>query len=111
MPKRHRHPSHASPDGVTLLATCPLCAANYDPHRTRVLGRNGAERLLHVACGGCGNAMLALVAVTPSGVSSVGLITDMSFEDARRFRDASPVSADHVLAAHALPADIVSRLL
>ena len=111
MSKRRNHPQHASPDGVTHLAACPLCAASYDPHRARVLGAEGEERLLHVACGGCGNAMLALVVVTPSGVSSVGLITDLSFEDAQRFREAPPVSADHVLAAHTLPSDIVSRLL
>lgn len=111
MPKRHHHQPHASPDGVTSLAACPLCAASYDPHRARVLGAHGEERLLHVACGGCGNAMLTLVVVTSSGISSVGLITDLSFEDAQRFREAPPVSADHVLAAHALPADIVSRLL
>lgn len=111
MPKRRPHQPHAAPDGATLLAACPLCAASYDPHRARVLGKRGEERLLHVACGGCGHAMLAFVAVTPAGVSSIGLITDLSYEDARRFRDAQPVSADHVLAAHALTADAVSRLL
>lgn len=111
MGKRRHHPPHASPDGATLLAACPLCDARYDPHRARVLGKSGAERLLHVACGGCGNAMLALVQVTPSGVSSVGIITDLSYEDAQRFRAAGPVAADHVLAAHALAPDIISRLL
>ena len=43
--------------------------------------------------------------VSSAGVSSVGLVTDLTYEDVARFRGSEPVSADHVLAARALLAD------
>ncbi len=114
MPKRRRDPHHPHPDGIRLVSSCPMCRTNYDPRQARVLNEKDDSRLLWVECAQCGNAILALVLVSSAGVSSVGLVTDLTYEDAARFRASEPVSADHVLAARTLLADgtaFFSRLL
>lgn len=111
---KRRHNAHPHPDEVKLISACPLCQASYDPLQARLLGEKEENRLLHIECANCGNALLALVLVSGSDVSSVGLITDLSADDVVRFRASDPVSADHVLAAHALLSDsatFFSRLL
>lgn len=66
----------------------------------RVLGEEGETHLLHVRCRSCSNAMLALVLVTKAGVSSVGLVTDLSYDDVVRFQSSPKVSVDDVLDLH-----------
>lgn len=66
----------------------------------RVIGEDGETHLLHVTCRKCQNSVLAVVLTNPSGVSSVGLITDLSFEDVHRFQKAPRVTIDDVIDAH-----------
>mgnify|MGYP001568762633 CR=1 FL=1 len=68
----------------------------------RVLDEDGETHLLHVRCKNCANAMLALVLVTKAGVSSVGLVTDLSYEDVVQFRSSAKVSVDDVLSIHGI---------
>ncbi len=66
----------------------------------QVLGEDGDTHLLHVRCRRCANAMLALVLVTKAGVSSVGLVTDLSFDDVVKFQSGGSVSIDDVMTVH-----------
>jgi len=66
----------------------------------RILGEKGETSLIHVKCKACHNAMLALVLVTKAGVSSVGLVTDLSFDDVVKFRNKGRISVDDVLNFH-----------
>ena len=67
---------------------------------TRILGDNGESRLLHLRCQKCSSSILALVLMSPGGVSSVGLLTDLSFEDVRRFKSGNSVNTDDVIKVH-----------
>lgn len=87
-------------DSLRIVSYCPLCEAEFNPMEARVLGENGETHLLHVRCKNCGNALLALVLVTKSGVSSVGLVTDLSYDDVMKFQAGQKVSVDDVLAVH-----------
>lgn len=87
-------------DGLRLVSYCPLCEAEFNPMEARVLGEDGEAHLLHVRCRTCSNAVLALVLVTKSGVSSVGLVTDLSYDDVVKFRVSDRVSIDDVIGVH-----------
>ncbi len=95
-----RSPKQPAPDGTALISTCPLCQAAYEPQETKILGEQDDAHLLHMRCSRCGNAVLAIVLVSSVGVSSVGVMTDMTYADALKFSDAPQVDADQVLAAH-----------
>lgn len=66
----------------------------------QMLGQDGETHLLHVQCRKCQNSILALVLVNQTGASSVGLLTDLSYEDVIRFRGNGSVTVDDVIDTH-----------
>lgn len=66
----------------------------------RVLDENADASLVHVRCKECRNAMLTLVQMTKAGVSSVGLVTDLSYDDVVKFKEEGSISIDDVMGVH-----------
>ena len=60
----------------------------YNPMEAKVLGEREDGHLLHIRCRKCWNSILALVLVSNAGVSSVGVITDLTFEDVQSVTEA-----------------------
>lgn len=87
---------------LKLVSFCPVCETRYNPMEARVLGKQGETHLIHVQCRKCQNSILALVLVNHVGASSVGLVTDLTYEDVVRFRCAPCVSIDDVIDVHDL---------
>lgn len=67
---------------------------------SKLLGQRGERHLVHVCCQKCGNSMLALVLMGKAGVSSVGLVTDLTYDDVLKFRRARRLGVDDVIAVH-----------
>lgn len=88
-------------EGLRLVSYCPVCETRYNPMQARILGQDGETHLLHVRCRKCHNSILALVLVNQVGASSVGLLTDLTYDDVIRFRSHESVSIDDVIDAHA----------
>ena len=89
-------------EGVKLISYCPLCETSYNPHEARILGEKDDSHLLHIRCGNCSNAIIALVLISAVGVSSVGLVTDLGYDEVNRFKSAPAVSTDDVIETHHL---------
>ena len=83
-----------------LLTHCPLCDAAYADASIRPLGESGTMRLFHLTCPSCAHAVLAVILEHPSGISSIGLVTDLEAQDALRFRDAAPISSEDCMIVH-----------
>lgn len=90
----------AWPKRLELLTACPLCSAVYKPAQAQVLGEEHGSHLLHIQCERCGNAVLALLITGAHGMSTVGMVTDLTSEDALRYKDALGVNSDDVIAIH-----------
>jgi len=102
------HSSSASPffdEGVKLISYCPLCESSYNPREAKVLGEKDDSHLLHIQCGNCANAIIALVLISSVGVSSVGLVTDLGYEEVNRFQSHDVISTDDVIETHHLLQD------
>jgi hypothetical protein len=89
-------------DDVKLISYCPLCGTSYTPRRTQVLGEKEDSHLMHIQCGNCSNAIIALVMISSVGVSSVGLVTDLNSDEVERFKVDSKVTTDDVIDMHHL---------
>jgi hypothetical protein len=87
-------------DNIKVISSCPLCQNSNQDIKTRMLGQGCETRLLHLNCNKCGSSLLALVLLSQGAVSSVGMITDLSFEDVHRFRDLDQIDIDDVLGMH-----------
>lgn len=89
-------------EGLDLVSFCPVCETRYNPIEARVLGKQGETHLLHVKCRKCQNSIIVLVLINQIGASSVGLVTDLVYDDVARFRSASAVTIDDVIGIHDL---------
>ncbi len=64
------------------------------------MGKNDISSLTHLTCAKCDSYFVAMVLVMGRGVSSVGMVTDLSFEDARRLYRTEPFTTDEMIEAH-----------
>lgn len=87
-------------EGMRIVSRCPLCDSRSNAMEARLLGENGDTHLLHIRCRKCANSILALVLISTSGASTVGMVTDLSFDDVMRLRRGRRLTIDDVLAAH-----------
>ena len=87
-------------DNATLITHCPVCSLRYDPLDAKILDESENAHLIYVKCRNCKSAVLAVIMSNPMGVSSIGLITDLSSDDVLKFRDGRAINADDVLEAH-----------
>lgn len=113
MPISSNQPSSFFEEGVKLISYCPLCETSYSPQAAQVLGEKEDSHLLHIQCGQCSNAIIALVMISSAGISSVGLVTDLIFDEVDRFKETEPVTTDDVIEMHDMLQDeslLFSRL-
>ncbi len=86
--------------GLRLVSYCPVCEIRSKSMIARTLGSQGETKLMHIKCHKCQNAFLALVLVNQVGASSVGLLTDLAYEDVVRFQSQKDVGVNDVIAMH-----------
>jgi len=78
-------------ESLRVVSThCPVCNSRY---------KNDAH-LVHITCQQCRSAILAVVLVNGTGISSIGLVTDLTSEDVLKFRDAGALTHDDVIDLH-----------
>jgi hypothetical protein len=85
---------------LKLVSFCPVCDTRYNPMKARVLDQKDETHLLHVTCHKCNHSILALVLINQAGASSVGLLTDLNYEDVVRFASNGAVELDDVIKIH-----------
>ena len=83
-----------------ISSYCPVCHSRYNPIEAKILEEKAGAHLIHIRCRHCQVAILALVLVNNLGVSSLGLVTDLTSEEVLKFRSFSPLTCDDVIATH-----------
>lgn len=87
-------------EGMKLVAYCPVCDTRFNPMEAHVLAKEGETHLVHVRCRKCMHSILALVLINQVGASSVGLLTDLSYEDVIKLRTGDALKIDDVIDTH-----------
>ncbi|MFH1098768.1 MAG: hypothetical protein V1723_02525 [Candidatus Uhrbacteria bacterium] len=101
-------------ESLRLISYCPVCDTSYNPMEARVVDEHDEMHLMHVRCKKCAHAIIALVLTSGMGVSSMGLLTDLTFDDVLKFRDVTPVTVDDIIVFHDFlerkEADVIKKL-
>ena len=87
-------------DPLGMVGACPTCQAAYPCSNVRLLTQTPQQTLFHLSCQQCHHAMLFSVQRRTDGVMCAGIMTDCSFEDAKRFHAQDVVSIGDVMAVH-----------
>jgi len=85
---------------ISFLRECPLCGEAYGDRGISIIEQGEETELVHITCTECHNAVLALVAMTQLGMTSVGVVTDLSDQDVRRFLPKRSFTVDDVIMFH-----------
>lgn len=85
---------------VQLSSRCPLCNAVFQPAGAEILDESQQGILFHLTCPGCRASLLAVVAASKLGLSSFGMVTDLTAVDVRRLRKSPAISQEDVLKAY-----------
>lgn len=85
---------------VKFIGRCPICNTEYKQESARFFAEQDSSRLVHITCDKCSSNFLAMVVFAGQGLSSVGMITDLSCEDAIRLHRQPAVSLDEVIECH-----------
>lgn len=100
-------------EGIRLVSSCPLCDAKLSAAKAQMIEEREDMSLVHIQCSKCKTSLLVVVVNTQMGISSVVLITDLSFEDVLTFRDIPELTADTVIEIHQMMKDknVVKKIL
>lgn len=98
---------------LRVISACPICNARYHAAELKILDEHNDAQLVHITCRKCQSSVVAVVLVNPLGVSSIGLVTDLSGEEVLKFRQMSAISSDDVLDVHQVfrQPEVCQRLL
>lgn len=99
MQSRHSYSLFPS-ESLRLISYCPICNTHYNPMSAQVLEEREDAHLIFVECRKCGSSIVALVLMVGIGISSVGLVTDLTSEEVLKFRRRDGIRTDDVLAVH-----------
>lgn len=77
-----------------------MCSYGYKEEHVTVLDEHDSGHLVHITCSQCHNSILAMVLLSAMGMSSIGIITDLSAKDASRVEKKPPISEDFLLGFH-----------
>ncbi len=67
-----------------------------------LLNQEDKRTTLHITCESCHTSSLVYVSMSPVGVVSMGVLTDLEQSEAKRFFTGKPLSEDDVLEVHHL---------
>ena len=98
--KRKNQNNRSFADMASLVSYCPLCNVSFSPHRAAVVGEEGDSQLLHITCNRCASSIVLLLLIGDIGVSSVGLVTDLTEGEVMRFKSSAIVSSDDLIDLH-----------
>jgi hypothetical protein len=93
-----RRKSDAWREVLRIINRCAVCATPYLPDDARVFGQSNSATLVHISCHHCQSFFVAMVVLLGAGVSSVGMVTDLSFSDVERLHGADPLETDDLIA-------------
>ncbi|TXH07360.1 MAG: hypothetical protein E6Q06_03145 [Candidatus Moraniibacteriota bacterium] len=87
-------------ENLKALVHCPVCSKEYRPAKVLLLDQEDKRSTLHLTCESCSASSLVYVSMSPVGVVSMGVLTDLEQGEARRLFKGEVISSDEVLTVH-----------
>jgi len=99
LPVNKKQPSSWQ-DALKFVGRCPICNAEYKAEEAKLFAKKESANLVHVNCCQCKSSVVFMIMLLGQGLSSVGMVTDLSFEDAKRLYGADEITLDEALDAY-----------
>ncbi len=87
-------------EALQFINKCPICSGIYKASNAELCAKNDSASLVHITCDRCQSYFMAMILQMGQGLSSVGMITDLSFADTKRLYQASPLTVNEMIAGY-----------
>lgn len=85
------------PKKTNSFFRCPYCQAVINPDYFEIFDCTPNGMMYIVQCRSCHYSLYGSFVLTPDGMNSVGILTDLTKEDILKFQHQEPISSDDVL--------------
>lgn len=85
-------------EALKIINRCPVCTTQYTPESAALFAREDKANLVHITCPSCQSYFVALIVLLGHGMSSVGMVTDLSLSDVQRLFKKDPLTTDEIIA-------------
>ncbi len=85
---------------LKVISRCPVCGSVYNVQKAKLFAQNSGANMVHFSCESCESNFIAMVMTQDRGLSTIGLVTDLDFEDARKKIVLSPITLDEIISYH-----------
>jgi len=87
-------------EALKFIGQCPVCGEEYIDEQAKLYAKHENANLVHISCLKCQSNFIAMVLVMGQGLSTIGMVSDLVFEDAKRLHGVSAIELDEVIEAH-----------
>ncbi len=87
-------------EALKFIGHCPICNTRYEHDRAKLFAQRDAANLIHITCGKCASNFIAMIVMMGQGLSSVGMVTDLSFDDAKQLYKTAPITVDEIISGY-----------
>lgn len=87
---------------VELLKKCPVCGEKCSTNEGHVVEAEDGHSVTYFQCDSCRSGFMMHLVHYPFGVIGSVLLTDLEYEEVKRFQGAGVVDEDDVLEVHTL---------
>ena len=91
---------------LAVILRCPICSNKYNAEQTSIIDTKDNQNferssmLVHTECERCKSSVVFSISMDGPEIFSVGMVTDLTSTDAKRFRDANNITVDDVIGFH-----------
>lgn len=82
---------------LNLINSCPICKSKYNTKTHKKYLEGDSVNLMHITCHICQTYFVAIFMEIMRGVSTIGMVTDLNFEDVNRLFHRDAISLDEAL--------------
>lgn len=95
VPSKHNPESWR--EAIKIISRCPICSQNYKTESAQLFAKNESASMVHITCEHCQSSFVAMLLMIGHGLSSVGMVTDMSYDDVVRLHRTAPLTTDEII--------------
>lgn len=91
---------HSWKDVLKVINQCPVCGSVYDKQKARLFAQKDQAKMVHFSCDKCQGNFIAMIMPMQQGLSTIGLVSDLDFEDAQKKFSLMPITIDEIINYH-----------
>jgi len=84
------------------IAICPICGNDYRQNKANLFAQQENVNLAHISCAKSQSNFIAMIIFLGQGVSSVGMVSDLTLSDAERICRLKRITVDELIDFHKL---------